>query len=159
MDEDHKDPGWKKVMALYIACIVALVFQFLPQPSLQAASVIMLMAIVAVIKFLRRSAEKDSLMHNHATYLSRTISIWSLFLLISLTAAGLYIRRLYDFEQLLDIIQSFSSGKIETPEAKHLAMIGAASMIPSTLYLFYRAAKGFHRAVKGYRLAKPKGIF
>jgi uncharacterized membrane protein len=159
MDEDHKDPNWKKVVALYIACVVALVFQFVPQPSLQMASIIMLIVIVAVIKFMRRSAEKDSLMHNHATYLSRTISIWSLLLLISLTAAGLYVRQFYDFEQLLDIIQSFSAGKIETPEAKHLALIGTASMIPSTLYLFYRVARGFHRAIKGYRLAKPKSFF
>ncbi len=158
MTEDHKDPGYRKVVALYAACVVALVFQFLPQPALQMISIIMLIAIVAVIKHLRRSVDKDSLMHNHATYLSRTISIWSLFLLVSLAIAGLYVSKVYEFEKLLEIIQSLSSGEIKTPEAKHLALVGTATMVPSTLYLFYRVANGFHRAIKGYRLARPKSF-
>lgn len=160
---DHENaPGTaddNKVVPLYAAAIIALVFQFLPQPALQVASIVLLILFGLALKAYSNHSRDGTLIHNHAVYLSRTVKIWSLFLFVTIVIAGLYMQTKYDFMQLINIVQSLASGKIENEDARRFTYVGVLAMAPSTIYLVYRVAKGFMFALRGRALAKPRGIF
>lgn len=158
-EDTPKNSDDKKTALLYAAAVIALIFQFMPQPALLLTSIILLFVFGIAVKVYSSNSRDGTLIHNHAIYLSKTIKIWSFFLFVSLVGAGLYVRTEYDFMQLVEIAGSFAEGKIETDEARRFAYIGVAAMAPSTIYLLYRIGKGLFFALRAEKLAKPRSFF
>lgn len=158
--EPRKDPDQLKAIALYVSFIVAALLVFAPVPALSLLALLAMIVVMIVIGFLRRECEKDSLLHNHATYLSRTFWMWQLLLLIGSVLGGYYIFQQHpDIQQILQIVESLSAARTDTPEFKMMATVAIAAFGPGFLYVAYRLIRGLHRALRGYRVAKPKSFF
>lgn len=148
----------KKILALYIVFTLILATQALPQMSIQLISLLFLAALGAVIGFLRRESEKDSLMYNHATYLSRTLWFWGFLLGIGTAAVCIWMTQTYSLDQLLAVSQTLTKGDYNAPEFRHLAMIGIIGLAPSFIYLIGRVIRGFYYAWKNTGLPNPKSL-
>ncbi|MGZ9097590.1 MAG: hypothetical protein ACXW30_04765 [Micavibrio sp.] len=158
--DNKKNPDQVKVVALYVSFIVSALLVFAPVASLSFLALLGMVVLIIVIGFMRRECEKDSLLHNHATYLSRTFWMWQLMLLVGMIIGGYYVFRQYpDIQQILRIVESLSKGQTDTPEFKTMATVTVVTLGPGCLYVAYRLIRGFHRALSGYRVAKPKSFF
>ena len=158
--KNKKDPEQSKAVALYVSFIIAALLVFVPVASLSLLALLGMAVVMIVVGFLRRECEKDSLLHNHATYISRTFWMWQLLLLIGSVIGGYYIFQQYpDIQQILQIVESLSKAQTDTPEFKTMATVAIAAFGPGCLYVAYRLIRGLHRALSGYRVAKPKSFF
>lgn len=169
----------KAINNVYALLCVSLVLGFLP--LMEAAFLALLMFTVALIAayVLRSKATENSLCENHMTYIIRTIWIASLFAVITIALASLYLLPNYDDAALTicvnQVVNSMGSG-MTNPAAleNHLqpcmdqfisdnkvvfitsTIIAAA---PVVIYLGYRMAKGISRAAKGHRIGDVKNWF
>jgi uncharacterized membrane protein len=158
--DNKKDPDQIKAVALYVSFIAAALVVFAPITSISFLALLGMIVLIIVIGFMRRECEKDSLLHNHATYLSRTFWMWQLMLLVGMIIGGYYVFRQYpDIQQILQIVESLSKGQTDTPEFKMMATVAIVTLGPGCLYVAYRLIRGLHRALSGYRVAKPKSFF
>lgn len=156
---DKRDPDQIKTLALYATFIIALVLQLFPMMILQILSIVLLLGAVMVIGALRRDSASDSLLSNHATYLSRSFWMWSFMMSIGGAIGGYLLFTQHDFNSLMNIARDLSENQEKSEAFKMMSMYALASFGPGLLYLAYRIAKGLHRALHGYRLAKPKSWF
>lgn len=157
---EKKDPDQGKVIALYVAFILAAILVMAPIATISFLALLGMIVVMIVIGFLRKEAEKDSLLYNHALYLSRTFWMWQLLLLVGGVIGGyLLFQRYPDLQQILHVVESLSSGQTNTEEFRTIAMMAIASFGPGCLYATYRLLRGFERGIRGYRVAKPKSFF
>ena len=160
LPETKKDPDQFKAVALYAAFIVSAVLVLAPNMAVSFLALLSLLLVMAIIGFIRRETEKDSLLYNHATYLSRSFWMWQLLLLIGFVLGGYYLSRQYtDMQQILQLAQSLASAQTDTPEFRMIAKVAIAAFGPGCLYVTYRLIHGLLRAAKGYRVARPKSFF
>lgn len=158
--ENRKDPDQIRVILLYIAFIASALLVMSPIGVVSFLALFGLLLVMIVVGFIRREGEQDSLLYNHATYLSRTFWMWQLMLLIGMVLGGYYLsRQLTDWQQIMDLIQKLAAGQTDAPEFKMMAMVGVVAFGPGCLYAAYRLIHGLLRAVKGYRVARPKSFF
>jgi uncharacterized membrane protein len=150
-----------KVLALYIGFLFVVLFQFPLAPMVQIFSVILLFILVSCIGFIRKESEKDSYIYNHATFLSRTLWMWSFMLTISVVLAGIYISNevKLSLEDVQSLSQDLMAGKTDSPVVTRLMPVGIAAMAPSTIYIFWRYAAGLMRAFKGNFMKRPRSFF
>lgn len=157
---DKKDPDQMKVVALYITFIASAILVLAPIVVLSSLALLGMIIIMVMIGFIRREAEKDSLLYNHATYLSRTFWMWQLLLAIGLVLGGYYLSRQYnDIQHIMQLIEGLSTAQTDTPEFKTIIGVAIPAFAPGCLYAAYRLLVGLHRAIKGYRIARPKSFF
>ncbi len=155
-----KDPDQFKVIALYVTFIVSAIFVLSPVMVLSTLALLGMVIVMVMISFIRRESEKDSLLYNHATYLSRTFWMWQLLLAIGFVLGGYYLSQQYtDIQQILQLIEGLSTARTDTPEFKAIIGVAIPAFGPGCLYAAYRLLLGLHRAIKGYRIAKPKSFF
>lgn len=157
----EKDPAYGKVLALYIGFLFVVLFQFPLAPMVQVASVILLFVLVSCIGFIRKESEKDSYIYNHATFLSRTLWMWSFMLTISVVLAGVYISDAVQLslEDVQSLSQSLMQNDLDTPIIRRLLPVAIFTMTPSTLYIFWRFFLGLLQAFKGNFMKRPKSFF
>ena len=118
---------------------------------------------------LRFGKQEDNLVHNHMTYIARTITAWSTLTFLLAMIAGILISLKADNSAYDEMINNMMNGTSYSPQESVDVMMtyikanmpmliaaGVICLIPSATYITYRIAKGFSRALKGYRLAKPK---
>lgn len=156
---EKRDPDQAKTLALYATFITALILQVFPMMILQILSIVLLLGAVIVIGVLRRDSASDSLLSNHATYLSRSFWMWSFMMSIGGAIGGYLLFTQHDFDSLMNIARDLSENQEKSEAFKMMSVYALASFGPGLIYLAYRLAKGLHRALHGYRLAKPKSWF
>lgn len=156
-----KDPAHLKVLALYIGFLFVVLFQFPLAPMVQVASVILLFVLVSCIGFIRKESEKDSYIYNHATFLSRTLWMWSFMLTLSVILAGVYISDAVQLslEDVQALSQDLMNNNLDTPLVHRLLPVAIFTMAPSTLYIFWRYILGLLCAFSGKFLKRPKSFF
>lgn len=156
-----KSPDYNKVIALYLGFVFVVLFQFPLAPMVQIISVILLFVLVSCIGFIRKESEKDSYIYNHATFLSRTLWMWSFMLTICVILAGVYISDAVklSLEDVASLSQDLTTGNMSSPLIAKLMPVGIAAMAPSTVYIFVRYAIGLTAALKNKFLPKPKSFF
>lgn len=154
---------------LYIFLIISTVLSFVPTEAAQILSLVIVTVTLIVAYILRLRDSEDGLVYNHMTYLIGTIWIGTGFLLLGMIAAGTWVFLHGDHAVLDSAISQVQAGAIPDQEMinqvisdymianKSLLILSSIPTIgPAVLYFVYRVANGYGRAMKGYRIAKPK---
>lgn len=182
IDINHKPPGQRRIFNLYALFGVALFLGFLPSITAASLSLLFFLILLVYAYAVRSGAEAESLLENHSTFVIRTIWIASLFTVVTMIIGSVYLIANIDYASFDACAQSAASTlNVESIESSSLievygfmapcmdgfiadnfltliiALIIAAGL--PVLYTIYRFFKGMMRAVKGYRLADPKGWF
>lgn len=165
---------------VYGALAAMTVLTLVPIMSVAVVALVLFLLIFISLYIIRSKAETDSLVQNHMIYLIRTIWISSLWSLVTMTLASLYLLPKYNDEALQPCVNDVMGVALDNPGANTKDMSDAmqpcmddfmsdnhdtfmtAALIgggPVLLYFLFRLFKGGARAVKGYRLANPKGWF
>jgi uncharacterized membrane protein len=174
----HPDPAQGKIMRLYIAFGVSLLLMLVPHIWAAVVSLIFLLYVMIACGILRSGKDKDDLAHNHATFVLRTIWIGGLFAIFTMTAGSIYMLEHINNAPLEPCIQkflNFGPAEIESLDVVKMSAVFedcmhnfvqinwntliysmAISAGPILLYFVMRYARGFSRAIGGYRVAHPK---
>lgn len=172
MNEQSASRDQRKNAALYLSLLIGVVAGCLPYGSAQGISAILVIVALVLGYILRDKEGAGSLVAHHATFVIRTIWIWSLFLMIGMIGAAFVIYRQGDASAIDDMVNSIYGGMIPT-EADIQAvsdryimdnydlMVRTAIiwLAPAQVYALWRVVKGFSRAWSGYRLQSVKGWF
>ena len=162
----------RSITHIYMALILSIVLQFVPVLAVQLFGAVLLLVVMAAAYVVRGPKDRDSLSTNHMTYLIGTIWIGSLFLSIGMGIATAWFLEAGNhtlFHQMIDGMMEGAVIPEDMIEARFidylkdnmalLVKIGLATVMPSLIYIAYRIWKGLSRAVKGYRIARPKSWF
>lgn len=154
---------------LYIFLIISTLCAFVPFIMAQIAFISLLFVTLISAYYYKTKDRPDGLLHNHMTYLIGTVWIGSFLLAVGMAVAGYWVFMNGNNQPLDDFMRSAQSGVIPDEAAMNEAMIAymrinmqliLVSTIlfvgPAVIYLVYRIAHGYSRAMKGYRIAKPK---
>lgn len=157
------------INALYICLIISTVLSFMPYLNAVIASAALFIVTLFAAYIYRMKDTPDGLLYNHMTYLIGTIWISSSFLILGIMAAGYCVYMNGDHSVVQTAMNGVQSGVMPSEEEMkgmtmsyvrdNLRLIVSASLVfvgPPLLYLVYRVANGYARAMKGYRIAKPK---
>lgn len=176
----HPDPDQKKIIQLYSAFGAGLILTLIPSAIVALVALLLIMGVL-IAAYVMRGKDKDTLMHNHMTYVIRTIWLGGSFAAITLAVAGVYMFYTLDNAPLDPCFQSFlgvdpqaAAGmgmqdleavfqpcldayyKVNFAALVFSALIGIA---PILLYFGFRFGNGLNRALKGYRIARPEAWF
>lgn len=157
------------INALYIFLVVSTILSFMPYISAQIMAFALVFVTLGAAYFYRGKDTEDGLLHNHMTYMIGTIWIGGGFLLLGFIALGLDLYLRGDHSVVYDAMQTAQSGTIASEEdmqrltlsyiTANKDLLVTSSLVflgPPMLYFIYRVANGYARAMKGYRIAKPK---
>lgn len=172
-DIDHPDPGRKKIISLYIAFGVMLALFIVPHIAAAILSIPVMFLVLVAAYMMRSGAAAESFVYNHATYIIRTVWIGSFLASITVIAASVYLFYTLDNAPLMPCLDRLISvdpekavmmidslfGPCYAPYLSanlQVFIIGGVIAAGAPLvYFVLRYAKGFSRAIKGYRVAKP----
>lgn len=173
--EKPKDTENKTVLSIYGSLAAALVLSVVPNTILMIIGSILFIVTMSKAYKLRRNAEPDDLIGNHMTYLIRTVWIGSLFFLIAIAIASIYIINNMDYSAINVCINAIlgSGGSIDMNmvalqncqidfiAGNNTVLINGMviSAFPILIYFSVRFFKGLRRASDGYRMANPKAWF
>lgn len=172
------NPEQKKLYNLYALFGVSLVLCVVPYASAALLCMVFFTWLLIAAYIVRGKADEHSLTHNHATYIIRSLWIGALMSTITGIAAAVYMLGNISYEPFQPCANSIAGIGVEALQAMgsmeiyKLAEPCVADFIgfnrdalivavaigagPPLLYMAYRFIRGVSRAVKGYRLAKPK---
>lgn len=174
------DKETKTLNTVYGMLIALTVLSFVPNMTL--ATIVLLAFIVYLIALyvIKSKAEDDGLLENHCAFLIKTIWVTSLFSLLTLTAALIYLLPIYDPSALNSCNANLFNALTTNPNvgmadlqtmlqpcmdqfmSDNNTVFMTAALIaggPIVIYFIYRLYKGGSRAFKGYRVANPKAWF
>lgn len=157
------------INVLYIFLIISTVLGFVPMISAQIMSIALIIAVLIAAYYYRFRDDEDGLLFNHMTYLIGTIWIGSTFLVLGIFAAGGWLYLQGDHSVIHEAANQIANGVVPSEASlmlltgqymqanKSLLIMATATFVgPTILYFIYRVANGYSRAMKGYRIAKPK---
>ncbi len=175
------DPSQSTLTKLYSALLAALVFSFWPSVTAALMALIFATGVLVAAYIYRGKSEEGSLLHNHTTYLIRTIWVGSFFALITTSIASFYMITRIDSMPMMACLEPLArqmqEGTVHLDQAMLMEMIapcwdqymdinrqtfitsGAIAVIPVLLYFVIRLVRGFTRAMKGVAITKPKAWF
>lgn len=166
------DKEQKQVNHLYAAFAASIILLFIPLISTQLIGSLLILIALIWAYIIRSKAEHESLAHNHAAYIIRTIWIWGLFLTIGIIIAVPWLYSIADHSAIQNFMNSAATGTIPESDAMNdvlgrfmrdnlsaFIMVCGITIGPSILYIIFRLAKGLSRALKGYRIANARGWF
>jgi uncharacterized membrane protein len=178
--ENHPDPDQKKVIQLYAAFGAGLLLAVVPFFMAAFFSLIFIFGVLIAAYLMRPGISPESLIHNHATFIIRTIWIGSFIGMLTIVTGSIYLFYALDNTPLDPCIQQFMALGPETllgdlkgmqgifygcykeyASRNFMAFIISAAIagIPVLLYFIVRYARGLSRALNGYRIAKPEAWF
>lgn len=180
-EPDHRDKNQGTINFMYGLFGLTLVLGVLPYISAAILCVVLFVIVLAMAYAFRSRASKDSLLENHMTFMIRTIWIGSLFSLVTVAAGSLYLLQMVDNGPMMPCFQRFIAIGPDTVMAvgsaalikifmrcyhpflsanlHALIVAGGITIIPPLVYFAVRYVRGLSRALKGYRVAKPKAWF
>lgn len=161
------------INVLYLFLIVSTITGFMPSTWAQEVSLVLVIISLIAAYWYRSRDEEDGLVYNHMTYLIGTIWNGTTFMILGMLAAGAWVYLQGDNSVLDHSVQQATdqilSGGMPTDAQmsgwmdeylianKSLTiMAGIICVGPGVLYFIYRVANGYARAMKGYRIAKPR---
>lgn len=167
------------VLALYAAFGVSMILCLIPSVVMGVVSLLFIIGVLIAAYAIRRRAAAESLTENHATFIIRTIWIASLISVVTLAAGSAVMLEGIDYSPFSPCAETLagkgtaaleSAGFREiyaaaepcmhgfiTTNLRLLTLTSAIVAVPVILYILIRYLRGFSRALKGYRIAKPEG--
>lgn len=177
----HDDPEKKKVLNLYAALGISLMLTFVPSAIVAIVSAIFFVGVLAAAYRIRGKVDDHGLAGNHCTFIIRTIWIGSLFSLVTIALASVFMLPQIDYTPFqacadevmgkgADYVAGLSQAEIARMSEpcmddfynanwNTIIMAGLIAGGPILIYFGMRFAKGLSRALKGYRIADPKAWF
>ncbi len=167
----------KKIIGLYMIFGISILLCMIPHIAAAIISMPALLFALVVAYRMRAGMAEDSLKHNHATYVIRTIWIGSFLASVTVIAASVYLFYTLDNAPLMPCLERLVSvdpekalmmidslfGPCYGPYLSanlHVFIVGGAIAAGAPLaYFVLRFIRGFSRALKGYRVTKPKAWF
>ncbi len=171
----------KRILNLYGLFGASMIVSVLPYLSAGILSVVFFTALLIMAYMFKNKAEPESLQENHAVYIIRTIWITAFFSLITMTLGTIYMMQGIDYAPFQPCADALAGLGVEAMEStgmqemytfiepcmddfigsNHVLLMNTMLIIalPLMVYMGYRLAKGLLRAMKGYRLAKPRSWF
>ena len=173
MTENNRPEYYGRILQVYAALVASVVLSFVPYGNVELVGFVLFFAAwIAAYVFRTRNKDEESLVNNHMTYIIRTVWIASLLLSLGFVfwLAWFYAAADHSAYQLMinQILQGAQVNEAEVEETLQgyiqanlllLIMISTLTLGPGLFYFIYRMANGLSRAIKGYRIAKPKGWF
>ncbi len=167
MTKDQKD-----TLGMYMMFSAGIIMQFVPMLTAQTLGLIMiLVALIGAYLYKAKSA-MDSLTYNHMSYLIGTIWISSLFLLIGIIIATIWVYQLGDHSVVLDVMTGVNNGRLFTQDELQtelenymiqnmtlLITAAGTTLGPGLIYIIYRVTNGMRLTVRGERIDKPARWF
>lgn len=152
------DKDTKSSLMLYAGIIGSILAQFVPVSAIQGLGALGILAILFITGHLRRRSKADSMIHSHATYLGRTIWIWSFILLISLVVAGYHASTQYSLSEFTEITRALAAHDIDDPAVREFIKIGLYAALPGVIYLVMRLARGIAAIARGNGIQNPRRL-
>ncbi len=161
------------IKTLYIFLIISIISSFIPMILPQVLSVVLIFIVLISAYFYKyKNNNDDGILSNHMVYMIGTIWISGGFLLLGMAAAAGIVYTYGDHTIIHDSMGKITSGvmmdehgissiKMDYMYANQTILILASipTIFPAIAYFIYRIINGYGRAVKGYRISKPKGWF
>lgn len=157
-----------KINALYIFLVVSTVLSFVPNASAQILSLALITLVLIAAYLYRHREEEDSLLYNHMTYMIGTIWIGTAVMMVGMFLLGFWVYAQGDHTIIHNTVNNFQNGVMYDEAAMRQVMqdylsanqsflikASLPTIGPAILYIVYRVANGYSRAMKGYRIAKP----
>lgn len=158
------------IKTLYAFFIFSTFLSFVPIGFAQVMSLALIVTTLIVAYFYKYIGKKDDILSNHMTYMIGTIWVSSSFLVMGMLCAAAIVYLKGDHTIVHNAVDQITSGTLmEEEEIKSLMMdymntnitililASIPTIVPAILYFVYRIANGYSRAIKGYRIANPKG--
>ena len=168
----------KSILNLYGLFGLSIILCVVPYVSAAILCLLFFVVLLTAAYVMRGRAEEHSLIHNHTTYIIRTLWIGALISFITTLCASFYMLGTISYEPFQPCANKIAQISIDALQAmgpmeiypmvepcvesfisfnkKPLMFALAIAAIPVLGYLAYRFIKGVARAMKGYRLADPK---
>lgn len=176
-----QDPHRATVLNLYAALAVSLILSMMPHGIIAVLSLFFMIGVLVAAYIVRSKVEPETLAENHATYIIRTIWIGSFLALITTTIGGVIMLSGINYEPFMPCADRLAAQGMEiaanasyiqvwelaspcfdtfiNANLSTLMMAGAITILPILIYFAVRFVRGLSRAIKGYRLAKPRAWF
>lgn len=182
MDQDtQKSAEQKQILNMYGLFGASIILSVIPSSLAIVLSAVFFLILLVMAYQMRRKAEVESLQHNHATYVIRSIWIVALFSLITMLIASLYMLPGINYEPFLPCSNALAGQGLAALESMstmemysfiepcvdnfigtnyNLFVISTLiAGLPLIIYMSYRFAIGLSRATKGHRIGNPKRWF
>lgn len=169
----------KHVLNLYAAFGVSLLVSLVPSVIVALISLAFIIGVLGAAYVLRKRAAPESLMENHALYIIRTIWIATALSLVTLAAGSAYMlpnidysafgtcaaglaQKGQDYAQTAGFMEIYVAAEpcmkpFLDMNLRLFIITALIAALPVVLYFVIRFVRGLSRAVKGYRIANPKG--
>jgi len=176
--EDDFKKQQQLVLNFYALMGAALVMSFLPFISAALLALLMFGGGLIAAYIVRGRRGGQSYAGNHLTFIIRTIWIASLFSLVTMIAATIYILTYYDPGPVQACAEQIVSAAASAPDIMALqSMIqpcmdefmrvngqvflvgGVIGIAPIVIYFVYRLSSGLSRAIKMHRIGDNKSWF
>ena len=154
----------QNMLTLYIGLFISTIFQFIPSAGAQLFGVLFFVILLIASYIYRAQASQDSLQHSHSGYITKTIWIFSIFLLIGMIIASF----LADNTAINDTMDKAKNGIMMSDTELNSIMSGyiknnlwvfISTLGPSFIYFFYRLAKGLNLARHNKNIPDTKNWF
>lgn len=160
----------QKNLVLYIGLLLGVVVGCLPNGPAQGISAILVTGALVFGYVLRAQEKNDTIVAHHATFVIRTIWIWSVFLLVGMFGAGIMVQMSGDMRAIDELLGRIYSGAFPTIDdirattesymADNYDLMLRMTIVwlaPAQVYAVWRVVKGLSRALGGYRVKNVMG--
>ena len=151
----------KQTTSLYVLYIVSLIMNVVPNITISSFGALLFLVVFVGTYILKFTSKKESTHYSHYAYLTKTIWIFTLFVMISMVAAYYF----GDHTIINNMVSSVTSGNMVSVEQMSMAIMDYANankyvfgliFLPVTVHLFYRLGKGLYLARKDEPIPNPK---
>lgn len=166
----------QKLRFLYASLLGSCIFGVVPLAVAQIVSLLALIVAFYLCYKWRKSTSVDGLLHNHLTFLIRTVWIFSLFFLVGFVPGSIWFWEAGDHAEMFSFADDFVNGSYFDPieaQRAYEAMLGqyweankalsikiiVLTMGPSLIYYFYRLSKGLINMRKHQQIANVSSWF
>ena len=157
------------ILFFYVLTLLGALACAIPSMMAQNIGLVGLSVLLVVLYLVRGAGNTDSLTDNHTSFLITSLWVFGLLSVIGTAAAGILVTNDADPSALLPMM-GMMRGETPVDEAALMAALETylhdnhdimlkslrVCLFPAELYLIYRATRGLVRAVKLYRIARPR---
>jgi uncharacterized membrane protein len=180
IDQNQENNEKQKALQLYGLYGAGLLLSLVPDGIAAAVTAVLFLGLLIGAYVLRAGCEKDSLLHNHATFIIISLWVTGALAIPTMTIGSLYMLANIDNSMLNSCMNEFvnigpqaasmSMGEMKAffqpcldvfYETNMRVLIVSAIIAagPVLLYMIVRFVKGLMRARAGYRMANPRAWF
>lgn len=151
----------KTTLQLYYAYIFVIITNVIPSSTIQTFGMILFIVILIATYYFRSKSNEGSFQNNHMTYITKSIWISSLALLVGMitayfTADHSIIYNAYNAIKMGTMMTEAQINSLIMDYMRANMFTFLFTLMPSLIYLVYRLCKGIAHAQKNYIIPNLK---